>query len=111
MILKLQVTKVIPGSFEKEGKKYDTLELLCMDLGDGRRLGHSVLFAPDRDQRDQALNADLRDKVIVCDVETVTKNFSGAIVFRGFIDPAAFPAEGGKLKIDKGGVKAPAPVS
>jgi hypothetical protein len=51
MILKLQVTKVIPGSYEKNGKLIETLDVLCMDPGDGRRPGHSVSFAPDRAQR------------------------------------------------------------
>jgi hypothetical protein len=108
MILRLQVTKVIPGSYVKGDKTIETLDLLCMDLGDGRRLSHGVLFAPDRAQRAAVEAVDLRDKVIAVDVEEVRTNYAGAVVFRGFIDPASLPAADGKLKVERPATPAPA---
>ena len=89
MIVKLLVNTVTPGSYEKAGVKIPTLDLICFDQGEGSRVGHALTVSVDRSQKEQLLNADLRDKTIHLDVHEVRTNFRGAVQFGGIITNAA----------------------
>lgn len=104
MKLTLEVNKVIPGSFEKNGKIFETLDVLCTDKSDGERLDHSVLFSPlTADQRELLRTRNIRDMRIVVEVTQIKTNFSGAVVLKGSVDPASLPAANVKLPVTKPG--------
>lgn len=106
MTLTLEVLEISPGSFQsKKGETIQTLDLICADKSDGRRLKQAVTVAVDRTQKEAAAGLDLRDKRIVVEVDEIRSGFQGQTIFSGIIRDLDKLANG-PLKVEKPTAKA-----
>lgn len=101
MTLTLEVLEVAPGSFQsKKGETIQTLDLICADKSEGRRLKQAVTFGVDRTQKEALAGVDLRDKKIVVEVDEIRTGFQGQTIFSGFVRDVD-KLTNGPLKVEK----------
>lgn len=86
MIAKFTVNSVHADSYKsKSGETIPTLDLICFDKGEGSRVGHALIVAVDRSQKEKLSGVSLQDKNVLVDVTGIGLNFKGAVQIQGLI--------------------------